>query len=277
MNTCMAWLGLLVAATNLAAVDGLRLLPDEAPQQVWGGGVRSMTIRLHNAGTVAVETDIQVRLLQTTTSTAVLTREAPWKALKVLPGQTVLETATLDIPDVRAETRFAVQWLDETGRALGVTSLLVYPTNLLQELTAMLGEDGTLGLFDPDNVSKPLLTNLGVECENLEDSGVAAFRGRLAVLGPFASRAQVPDDFAHRVEAMADKGVAAVWMQPPPEPRDKLQPSFEIVTVGTGTVVLAQADLVADLAASPESQLNLLELCRRALRPAPRRLPGLNP
>lgn len=273
----VAWLTLLPAWGCLAdGGDSLRVVPPQQPLRFFAGSTQAIPITFCNEGSNTVEAHGNLRVLQTTSATAVLISDTQWKTLKVLPGQTVLESANVEFPSVRAETRFAVQWAEGTNRVVVVTQVLAYPTNLLQELRALVGEEGRLGVFDPADQLKPLLRSLRVEFEDLEDSGVASFRGQLAILGPFPSKADVPEDLTRRVQKIAAKGGAAVWMQPPPGPRDKLQPSFVTVAVGTGTVVVVQNDLIAELAVSPQSQLNLIHCCRIAARPESARLPDSN-
>jgi len=122
-----------------------------------------------------------------------------------------------------------------------------------------------------------LLRQNGVTFTDLGQTALENFSGRLAILGPFRSKAQLPEDVAKRTKAMAKNGVAIVWLQPPPGPREKLQPSYYSVAAGTNTIVVAQSSLVVDLPELPQSQLHLLRLCRLALHPEPPALPESNP
>ena len=286
----------------------LRVVPASDPARVFAGAGRALPVLWRNTGDVAVAADVRMRLLQTSSATSTTIGEWPWKKLQVLPGQTISDRAMLDFPEVKAETRFLVQWLavgsgtgfqpvhegdatkanaaiistaEQTGKMpvplLGTTEVLVYPTNLLTELKPLAGEDQPAGVFDPGNVLKPLLKAVGVKFEDLEDSGIASFRGKLAIIGPFNSREQMPGDLAERIEKLARKGAGVVWLQPPPSPREKLQPSFRTVPLGAGAVVIVQPQLVANLADNPQAQLNLLHFCRLAREPEPPRLPNLNP
>ena len=45
----------------------------------------------------------------------------------------------MDFPSVRAETPFLIQWIDGSNRVVGETPILVYPTNLLEQLKPLLG------------------------------------------------------------------------------------------------------------------------------------------
>ena len=67
---------------------------------------------------------------------------------------------------------------------------------------------------------------------------------------------------------LAKRGVGVVVLWPAPESAGAIRPSFQIVSRLPGCVVVAQADLARDLASRPQSQLNLLQLCRAALNPA---------
>lgn len=279
MKTLTTWLlfGLLVVFAGTAQGE-LKLLPAGEPARVFGGGSSSFAAVWKNTGKTAIAVDVRLRLFQTSSATAVQLEEQPWKKFQVLPGQTVIESASLDFPTVRAETKFLVQWLENTNRVLGTTEVLVYPTNLLAELKTLVGEDQPVGVFDPGNGLKPLLKTLKVEYEDLEDSGVATFAGKLTIIGPFAAREQMPSDLAERIVKLAGKGTGVVWLRPPPEPHARLKPAFYAVPVGAGTVVVVvQATFVTGLANNPQAQLNLLHCCRLARNPEPLSIPDLAP
>jgi hypothetical protein len=279
----VGWKGiLLLALIDLSAASAFarfEIVPDARPQSVFGGKARPITVVWRNTGDRAVEFDLRARILQTTSSTAVQISDAPWKKIQVLPGQTITETTTLDFPDVKGETRFLIQWLENTNQILGHTDVLVYPTNLLTELRPLTSNDDALGVYDPQNELKPLLREARVPFLDLGNQPLDAFRGKLAIIGPFENKTQMHDGLAIRIQKIARKGVAVVWLQPPPPPdkRGKLQPSFYSVREGEGTVVVVQANLVVDLAENPQSQLNLIQFCKRAMHPQPPSLPYLSP
>jgi hypothetical protein len=261
----------------VAVFAQIALVRDAEPQRVFAGEARPVAVVWHNEGNQLYAGEIRTRMLQTSSATAVPVGETPWKQVQVLPGQTVLESVSLDFPAVKAETKFLVQWLDNTNRVIGKTEVLVYPTNLLAELKTLAGEDPPVGVFDPGNVLKPLLKKIKVPFEDLQDSGVATFSGKLAILGPFESREQMPGDLAERMVKLAGKGAGVVWLRPPPEPHAKLKPTFYTVPVGSGAVVVAQATFVAKLTEDPQAQLNLLHCCRLAQKPEPLALPDFSP
>lgn len=253
----------------------LELLPDREPQEMFAGYARPVRVIFHNAAETALGLKLRTQLYQAGSATVIpLGSPREWKELQLLPGQTVLESITLDFPDVKAETKFLVQWQEDSDRIIGAAEVMVYPTNLLTELKPLAGGQG-LGVFDPQNRLKPLLKNSKLDFTDLADCGLENFSGRLAVIGPFQSRAQMREGLAGQIQALAKKNVAIVWLQPPPEKRDKLSPSFYAVPGNTNAVIIVQADMVPDLAENPRAQLDLVYFCKLALHPEPFRLPNL--
>jgi len=268
------WLGTFLCAFPFGLLAQLEILPDKAPQRVFAGDARKITVTWHNAGDQAVDAEMRTRLYQTSSATAAPLSEKPWKKIEILPGQTVLEAAPLGFPAVNAETRFLIQWLEGTNRVIGKTEVLVYPTNLLAELKTLVGEEN-LGVLDPNDELKPLLKQNHVEFSDLGETALEDFQGKLAIIGPFSTKAQMREGLAQAVQKIARKGAAVVWLQPPPGPKDPIKPSFYIVPEGKGSIVVVQADLVARLPENPKSQLNLVYFCKLALNPAPLSLPDL--
>ncbi len=273
----MRWFApMLLTVFPCLAVARLEIVPDEMTQAVFAGGTRRVQVVFHNPTDQLVEAELKSRLLQASSATVIPLGEEPWKRLRVLPGQTVLESVRLRFPAVKAETLFLVQWVDANRRVLGLTEVMIYPTNLFTELKTLAGEKA-LGVFDPDNRLKPWLAGLKMEFEDLERTELENFAGKLVLFGPFSSKEQMPACLARRIAARCKGGLRAVWMQPPAGPQAKFQPSFYPVQMGKGTVVVAEASIVADLAANPLAHLNLVRLARLAVRPTPFTLPGLEP
>jgi hypothetical protein len=138
----------------------------------------------------------------------------------------------------------------------------------------MLGEQ-PLGVFDPQNQLRPLLKDAGIEIVDLEDSGLGDFSGKLAIIGPFQTRAQMREGLAGQIMRMADKGVAVVWLPPSGPRREGIMPSFYTVLEGKGAVVVVEPGMVRDLPQNPRAQLNLIRFAELATHPEPSRLPFL--
>jgi hypothetical protein len=263
---------ILVAVWGAPAVAAppLELVSAEV-QAVFAGSNRVVNLCWHNSGNAIEETDIKSRMMQVTSATAVCVGEAPWKKLQVLPGQSVLDTATLAFPQVRAKTRFLVQWTDSNSNVLGSTEVFAYPTNLLTELGVLVNHnEGALGVYDPENELKPLLKNCNVGFVDLENMTAENFRGKLAIVGGFTSKPGVKSLVTSQVKKLAENGVAVVWVKSSEQSPDcdEPEPSFYSVTKNQVATVISQPAMVTGLAENPHSQLNLIYFCELALRPS---------
>lgn len=267
----------LVLAAGQAWSMGLELVPAEEPQTFFGDSTGAVRSCWRNAGRESVEVDFGWRLLQASSSTAMPVRSEFWKRLRLLPGQTVLESATMGFPAVRGETRFVIQWVRKQTNVAGMSEVLVYPTNLLAELNA-LGGGLPVGVLDPEERLKPLLQAQGVGFVDLAPANWKDLPLRLAILGPFESARQMRESLAGwNVAKLAERGAGVVWILPPNDRLQGLRPSFYSVAQGARAVVVAQAELIADLSQSPLAQINLVQLARQAVSPPPIRLPSLEP
>ena len=274
MKRGATWLVLLTCASGMASAQ-LQVLPDSQPRRMFGGAPQKISVCWQNRGSQQTDSTIRIRIFQSSSATAAPISEQPWKQLALLPGQMVLESAQLDFPAVRGETKFVVQWIESSNRVCGVTELRVYPTNLLAELKSLFGEAKT-GVLDPNNELKPALKQNGLEFVDLNNMALDDFSGRLAIVGPFESKAQIREGLRQTIQKIARKGAAVVWLLPPAESADEITPSFYVVQEGKGTVVVVQPALVTDFSADPRSQLNLIYFCKLALNAAPLALPDFS-
>jgi len=275
MKRGATWLVLLACASGVASAQ-LQVVPDSQPRRVFGGAPQNIPVCWQNSGSQQSDSAIRLRIFQSSSATAAPISEQPWKQLALLPGQMVLESARLDFPAVRGQTKFVVQWIESSNRVCGVTELRVYPTNLLAELKSLFGEAKT-GVLDPNNQLKPALTQNGLEFVDLNNMALDDFSGKLAIVGPFESKAQIREGLRQTIQKIVRKGAAVVWILPPSESADEITPSFYVVQEGKGTVVVVQPALVADFSVNPRSQLNLICLCKLALNPVPLTLPDFSP
>ncbi len=242
----------------------LQLLPDEEPQRVFAGEARPIELIWRNPGTKLVATELRFRLHQASSATTIPLEEKLWKKLEVLPGQTLMERASLDIPAVRAETRFLIQWVEGTNTVVGKTEVLVYPADLLQGLKSIAGGE-PIGVLDPQNQLKPLFQALAIEFLDLEEHDLGGFSGKLAIMGPFESPAQERSGLVDEIKRLALKGLPVVWIQPPPGRYEALKPSFYTVRHGKGVVVVVQAAMVGRLAERPLAQVQLMHFAGMAV------------
>ena len=259
-----------------AASAQLELLPEPELPCVFGGGARTLRVVLRNPTAQPLEVALSNRVFQTTSATLAPAGELqPWKKLRVLPGQTVIESVVVAFPGVRVLSLFHIVWHDEKGRALRPSEVMVYPTNLLAEI-APLSPGRPLGLLDPQNQLKPLLLAAKLDFVDLERDGLEHFDGALAILGPFATSGQMPRGLAATVRKRAQAGLGIVWIQSSTRVR-RPEPTTYAVPVGSGVVVVAAASATRDLADNPIAQLNLLRFARLAVKREPLDLPDPTP
>src|SRR6185369_3730612 len=117
---------------------------------------------------------------------------------------------SIPVPSVRAATEFELRWQDDTGVALGRTRLVAQP-NLLAELAVCAGIKA-LGLYDPQNLIKPLLTNANVNITDLTEVAVEKFSGRLLIVIATSRASAV--ELQPRVKKRVADGVNAVFISP---------------------------------------------------------------
>ncbi len=256
----------------------LQLVTNAGPQCVFLGEPPKVSVAFHNPGDQSFGGEIFAQIFQTSSTTAVLLSENPWKYLQVPAGETVSESAALDFPAVKVETKFLIQWLDNSNSIIGKTEVLVYPTNLLDELKLLVDEGAkNLGVLDPKSQLKPALKSSGVKFVDLAETDLDDFSGKLAIVGPCGPDNPEWNGLTDRISKLAQKGTPVVWIQSPPRKRAGIWPSFWVVPKNQAVVVVVQPELVADLPDNPQSQLNLIYFCKLALNPPPPVLPDLSP
>lgn len=250
------FVAILLAAWPVVASAQLELVPDESPQAVFAARPQNVRVALRNPSGKTVTGDVQVRLFQLSSASAVpLGSAKPWKKIEILPQQTVLETLTLEFPEVRTASRLRVELI-----GVGRTEVIVYPIDLLKRLKALAREQ-PLGVVDPDGQLKPLLKQASVDFADFE---VEPVDSKLAIVWSRASG--LPESVTSRVKT----GMAVVWI------RSSAIPTTYAVRLGAGVVVITPASSVRGLPDSPVPQLNLIRDAELALEPEALRLPSDN-
>jgi hypothetical protein len=244
----------------------LDIVPEAGPIRVFSGGAKGIPVAFHNRNNRDFEDEIRTRVFQTTSATAVLESETAWKQMRVLSGQTIIDTARIDFPKVRAQTPFLIQWLDGANRVIGRTEVLVYPTNLLEALKPLAGRRA-VGVFDPQNKLKPLLAASALEYEDLERLGIRNFSGPLAIIGPFSDQTARLENLGDAVADLARTGTAVVWIKAESTVSPALEPAVFTVPAGLGMVTVVRPRVVADLSENPLAQLNLVRAAQLAVKP----------
>src|ERR1700722_17219967 len=102
MKSLMTWsLAGMAWGLSLTTQAELQLLPDTGPQAVFAGA-RKITVLWLNTGDQAIHADVRMRIYQSSFATTALLQQADWKHLQILPGQTILESARVEFPAVKA-------------------------------------------------------------------------------------------------------------------------------------------------------------------------------
>lgn len=270
---CWLWGGMAMWLWTAAQVSAspVSVLPEGCPWHVFGGGTREIVVRVQNSTNTPVSPELGARLFQLTSATAAPVGTVPLRRVSLAAGQGGLERFRIEFPAVRTETRFRLQWSAD-GASAGGTEVWVYPAQILAGIGA-LTQGKAIGLHDPDGRIRPVLTEAGIVTIDLNGTDPADFEGSLAIYAPALAAAKVPPGRRAEVRALAERGVAVVWFQPPVEPPDEPSPRYRTVPVGPSAVVVADGEPVTRIAEAPDAQRFLLHLVREALKPAPVELP----
>lgn len=272
IRTLYILLSLLFVATTTSHAKGFGVAQSGETPKIFPGK-HSLKALVSNSSDHPVDVNLRTRLYQASSTTLMpVSKIDPWKRVRVLSGQTIVENVEITFPDVRSETVFEIRFLDEAEKVIGQIFAEVFPTNLLQRLPK--GEPAeAIAVIDPENVMKPLLKAHGVSFEDVDaDSGLDGFEGKVVLVGPFSEKSSVPENLRKRLIEQSKRSLAVVWMQPPANERKNL-PSIYIVREGSSVFAIVDAESTKNLKASPQGQANLIQAVRLALHPESLRLP----
>lgn len=256
-----AGLVFLLGALSMRAVGQVELLSDASAQAFFGGSPRLLVARFRNPTDQPLEENLQFRLYQASASTLAPVAELkPWKTLRLSSRQTVLESVSVDLPDVRGETVFQLIWFSGEKK-LGAIPVRAFPAELLKPLTTLAG-DAPVGLLDPDGAWKAAFARVPTQ-ELKEAEDILATESKLLVVAP-VSASNRPAGLAGAIKAKAARGAAIVWIQASAQRAPDSLPDAYVVNESAGNVVVADPSTVNDLVHSPRSQQNLIRLAELA-------------
>ncbi len=242
---------------------------------VFGGGTRLVPVTIANRSGLPVALEVGLQVLQATTATvAPVGAVAPWKRITIQPHQTLEDQAEVPFPAVRAQTRFFVRFT-LPGEILGLAEVWVYPSNLLAELSSILGDEPVLLLSVP-NVWKELLGASSVSFLEVPTSASPPPRSKLALVGTAYQPVNQPGD-TNTAFALAKGGAGIVWIKPAPIPDAAIEPSYYTLSVSNAAFIIAQENTLTNIAADPWAQLRFLRMARLATGSAPLPLLKLSP
>jgi hypothetical protein len=262
--------GLILMLAVAAAVQAqVEFVPDGSTQVIFGGKPQAIAVRVHRAPSVEAVTDdigesavlVCFRLFQETSGTVVPVGPAkPWKVLRVLPGQTIVETASVGFPVVTRPIGGLVRWETEQGTGLGSTRVWIVPPNAFGEVKSLVGDLplGVVGipaslerLLEPAKVSVEDLTNLPLRPE-----------AQLILVWPGELDATQPELLARRIGSWVESGRNVVWFKTESASLVSRKPRAA-ARRDRGTLVTVDAQMVEPLDTA-EAQWCLLSLLRWA-------------
>lgn len=258
---------MLVLLMTTALRAQVELLPASNPLLLFGGATRPVEGKAHNAGTEERTLDLHFRLWQASSSTALPVGETQSaKQVRILAGQTVVETIPIVFPAVQQATDLVVRWADGEGKALGATRVTLLPGDLLKQL-GVLTAGQPVALFDPDKELGPLLERQGVAQVDLAEAPQADAERGLAVVGPFSFPPKTGSARPTEVENFAKRCRAMVWVEAP-SPRGSGSGAVVRVLVRDGrTVVVVPSTFLSNLSESASAQWQLVQAAAIALKP----------
>lgn len=136
-------------------------------QVLFGGMPQEVRLRIENRSDANEQQSLQYRLFQLAHRLyAPLGPGVRWIEVD-LPATAVRSQALqLDLPSVRAKTRFKLAIFGNNETRLGTVDLTVLPKDLLEPLKQLAGRN-LIGLWDPEDHLRPALDKLEIQPVNL--------------------------------------------------------------------------------------------------------------
>lgn len=248
-------------AIGVATSAELQIVPESPVPAVFAEGTRSIRVTLRNPADQSVRAKLGFRVYQASAATlAPIGDKRSWREVPLGPEQTVVENVPIDLPAVRAETRFQIHWFDGDSK-IGALLVRVYPPGVLGSLAVLAGETG-IGLLDPEGHFKGALGKASVQ-EVREAEDLISAEALLILIAPMEATNQ-PAGLLAAVKRRASAGAAVVWVQGKAQ-RAPAIPEAYVLDEGSGRVVIASTRLVTNFEQSPTAQLNLIRLAELAV------------
>jgi len=261
---------LLILTLAVSVQAQLEFPPESAAAIVFGGEPQTVSVRVHSRAAIdpvvtnseRKDVAVRFRLFQESSGVAVpLGPAQPWKRLSILPGQTLLETVSVEFPPVKRATDGLVRWETEEGQGLGSTRVRLVPTNLVAELKP-LTSGGPMGVVNASTAMTGLFEGAGLAVEDLTDLPQRQ-EAHVIVVMPGELVETQPALLARRIRSWVESGRTVLWF--------KSDPSAWTSTLaerrpGQGSLVTVDAGMVERLDTA-EAQWRLVNLVRWACRP----------
>lgn len=254
------YIAALCLSASLLHAEDLTIPEGGKPMVVFTGREDTILVPFQNESEKSADIAVSLRLYQLTSSSAVPMGVAtPWKTVTVPAGKTLLETATVNLPDVRALTVFRATFLSNDSE-IGRISILGLPAGSIREL--LKGE--AVGVFGGDGELGQFLTTEGVTTVSADDTN-----SKVVIAGPFFKDSTVPSDLNSRVQEWNARGASVILLLPhryfAKSDAAGLDFLTGVVRTKSGTVATADASNLTNLKQAAAAQLALHQLLSLAL------------
>jgi hypothetical protein len=247
-------------AARASHAAGLEWVPDTTAQALFEGKARQVRAVFKNNGGSDFQSKLTTRLWQASSTTAVPADQTKSQgSLHIPPGETILKMVEVDLPAVRGQTPFLLQWADEQNTIIAKTSVIVFPLQLLKELKVLAGESG-VGIMDPQNIFKPWFRKSEVDYTDLQSTELEVFTGKLVIFDGDAGDEKHTDA---RLLSKARKGSSILWIRHSKGTR--LEPSSFLKRTSGAAIVVTDSKNFIDFDNNPMAHLNLTRLARWAV------------
>lgn len=244
----------------------LTLNPEPGIQAAFCAEPVKLKVGFSNPKNEVTKTPLRTRVYQKSSATLMPVGEIqPWKEVRLLEGQSVIETVSITFPEIKAPTRFQVHVLGEQT-LIGKVEVDVYPPNLLKQISLLLGES-KLAIFDPQNHLKPSFVKAGIAFEDLQSgTELDVFQGKLAIFNLTPPTQRPSQEFEAHVHQIIKRGIAVIWIRPETENHQLPAPLTMVMREGIESGVLIKTRECFNLS-EPSAQMSLLYLAGIALTP----------
>lgn len=232
------------------------------------GGVESGLELEIRGGESGFDDVLQYRLFQRSHRLFVGVGEGvKWKKVAVGRNESQRHFLSLQIPTVRATTRFKLVFFDDKAKRLSDVDFTVHPKTLLDSFKSLIHQD-KVGIWDAAGSLRSAWSEAEIKPRNLESRWNAEdFTGELLIV-THGKRDQVNlDEKKSGFRRVTQRGANVLLLLSDPAGTSPL-PMIIAGSRGTGNLVVADLEAVADISRA-EQQFRLAELVKfcRSRRP----------
>lgn len=243
----------LSAAVSAAEVS---ITLREKPALVFSGEKQVVPLIVKNGGEDH-KASLEYRVFQLATGVAApVGQQTKWKEIPLHAGQSVLESFSLSLPEVKSRTSFAIKFFEDSA-SVGSVVIEAFQPNLLSQLKETFAEHQLL-VFDENDRFAPALAKAGIEFSRIKglDSPILTEKPAIIFAGGFVSPELISD--------LSKAAVGIIHLQKGGRELDRLPIEGEMKN--RAFVVSIEPTLLADFASSPAAQINFLRAAQYALR-----------